>query len=326
MSKSIKLKVLSISTIIMLLLSACGAESTPDPAISTAIALTVSAQSAGQPATSAPIEPAAPTATQGPLQFIPTLTPLVSLVSPTPTIKSVSSTGKSDCANASMVSETIPDGTIYTPGEQFTKTWEIKNESNCTWGTDYKIIFWDGNALGGAYVYNLPQIVPPGSTFPISLLLTAPTADGTYKSEWVLQTPDGVEFGVGEYSASFYTQIVVSSAKKPDYAITSIDFSVVRTPPTGCPANVSYITYATFTSNGPIEIQYYWLLGSNTGTVEEKPKTLKFTEAGKQTVQHETKLHLGASPGDQRWKSIVIIDPYYQEFPHINFNYDCGAY
>ena len=49
-----------------------------------------------------------------------------------------------------MISETIPDGTIYAPGQKFTKTWEIKNTSNCSWNTSYKIVFWDGNTLGGA--------------------------------------------------------------------------------------------------------------------------------------------------------------------------------
>lgn len=77
-------------------------------------------------------------------------------------------------------------------------------------------------------------------------------------------TPDGTEFGVGEYSASFYTEIVVSAAEKPEYAITSVDYKVVRDPATVCPANTTYTIYATLTSNGPIEVTYQWLQGSGT--------------------------------------------------------------
>lgn len=325
MFKSAKYKTLIITTIITLLLSACGAEVTPDPAISTAIAQTVAAQNASS-STETPLPSATPILTQGPLQFIPTLTPLVPAVSPT-LPKSTAGT-KTECGKASLISETVPDGTIYPPGASFTKTWEIKNESNCTWDTSYKIVFWDGDLMGGGYVYNLPQSAPPGTTFPVSLVLKAPAVDGPYTSEWMLQTPDGNEFGVGEYSASFYADVVVSSDEKPDYEITSVDYSVVRSPASGCPANTRYTMYATLTSNGPIEITYQWLQGSGTDETEllGPARKIKFTEASSQTVSHEAVLHLGASTGNQRWKAMVITAPYYQEFERMHYLYDCGAY
>jgi hypothetical protein len=325
MFKKVKYKIITIPTIFMLILSACGAETTPDPAISTAIAQTVAAQNASQ-STETALPTITPAGTEGPLQFIPTLTPLVSVASPT--LPKSTASAKTECGKAGMVSETVPDGTIYAPNATFIKTWEIKNQSNCTWDTSYKIVFWDGEILGGAYVYNLPQSVPPGTTFPISLHLKAPAADGPYTSEWMLQAPDGTEFGVGEYSASIYADIVVSSAEEPEYKITSVDYVMVRTPETGCPANTRYTLYATLTSNGPLEISYQWLQGSGTPETEllRPPKILKFTEASSQTVSHEAMLHLGATPGNQRWKAIVITAPYYQEFERIHYLYDCGDY
>jgi hypothetical protein len=161
------------------------------------------------------------------------VTPFVTVPSPTLPVNP----SESDCAKASLDSETIPDGTIYKPGELFTKTWQITNTSTCVWDTNYKIVFWSGDILGGAYVYNLPQVTGPGVTLPISLVLTAPAVDGRYKSEWALQTPDKINFGVGMYSEPFYTTIVVSSSAKPAYAVTSVDYSVVRNPATGCPLN-----------------------------------------------------------------------------------------
>jgi hypothetical protein len=325
MFNTIKYKILILTTILTLLLSACGAQATTDPSISTAVAQTIAAQNASS-STETPLPSATAVVTEGPLQFIPTLTPLVPLVSPT--LPKSTTSARTECGKASLISETIPDGTIYPPGTSFTKTWEVKNESNCTWDTSYKIVFWDGDVLGGGYVYNLPQSAPPGTTFPISLVLKAPPGDGTYVSEWMLQTPDGTEFGMGEYSASFYAEIVVSAAEKPDYAITAVDYKMVRSPETGCPANTRYTLYATVTSNGPIEITYQWLQGSGTPETEllKPPKVLKFTEAGSQTVSHEAVLHLGATPGNQRWKALVITAPYYQEFERIHYLYDCGDY
>jgi hypothetical protein len=320
MFRSIKYTLFVTLVITSLFITACGAGNAAEAtqalsSIQTAVAETVAAQNAAE-AANTPTS-AAPVVTQTPLVFSPTLTPLV----PTQTSNPVAS----GCGQASLISETIPDGTIYAPGLQFTKTWVIKNTSNCSWNTSYKIIFWDGDVLGGAYVYNLPQAVDAGQTVPISLLLTAPTATATYTSKWMLQTPDGVNFGVGQYNAPFYAEIVVSSNSKPNYAITSVEYSVVRTPATGCPANVSYVVYATLTSNGPIQIQYQWQLGKGREISLENPKTLKFTEAGSQTISNETVLHLGNTPGDQRWKAVIIVDPYRQEFPRINFNYDCGS-
>jgi hypothetical protein len=101
------------------------------------------------------------------------------------------------------------------PGTEFTKTWQITNNSSCSWDTSYRVVFWSGDLMGGATYYNFPQYAGPGSTVPVSLVLTAPSNEGTIKSEWMLQAPDGTFFGVGEYNVPFYTEIVVSSSLKP---------------------------------------------------------------------------------------------------------------
>ena len=43
---------------------------------------------------------------------------------------------------------TVPDGTTYTPGATFQKTWRLKNIGTCTWTTSYALIFDSGNQLG----------------------------------------------------------------------------------------------------------------------------------------------------------------------------------
>jgi hypothetical protein len=310
MLKNIK-SILFVSTLTLsTLLSACGSGTPQDATIQTAVAQTVAAQEAAYTET--------PSAPPTELSLLPTtiVTPFVTVPSPTLPVNP----SKSDCAKASLDSETIPDGTIYKPGELFTKTWQITNTSTCVWDINYKIVFWSGDILGGAYVYNLPQVTGPGVTLPISLVLTAPAVDGRYKSEWALQTPDKINFGVGMYSEPFYTTIVVSSSAKPAYAVTSVDYSVVRNPATGCPLNTRYRIYATFTTNGPLEFTFQWQ--QSDGNSQGGKGTIKMTEAGTKTVSREWMVQRGNSLND-RWMSMTILAPDYKEYPPAIFSYDC---
>ncbi|NOH00666.1 MAG: hypothetical protein HND47_01165 [Chloroflexi bacterium] len=133
-----------------LLLVSCGENTDAESVIQTSVAETVAAQ-----------PPLVITETPPAVTLVPTQTPFaqptVSTLPPTPTLSTASSS-KAECAKASLQDETIVDGKIFKPGAEFTKTWYITNVSTCVWDTTYKIIFWDGNPLGGAYVYNLPQI------------------------------------------------------------------------------------------------------------------------------------------------------------------------
>jgi hypothetical protein len=320
MYKSIKYTLLVTIVTMSLLITACGAEATPETTqemnrIETAVAETVAAQNAGQSQSTS--TPDAPILTQTPLMFSPTLTPLAPIASPTLR----TNTGKSQCASASLVSETITDGQIFGPGVIFTKTWEIKNTSTCTWDANYRIVFWNGDVLGGAYYYNLPQVVAPGQTLPISLVLTAPKTEGTYNSEWMLQTPDGINFGVGQYSAAFYAKIEVSASATPNYTVTAVDFNMVRDPATGCPANVNYILYATLTTSGPVEVKYYWAQSDGNNSNTQK---ISIASATTTTISHSWKLHIATTPGT-RWMSLVIVSPFNKEYPPIEFTKTCGS-
>ncbi len=305
-----------ISTTLTLILLACTAQNPEDPAITTAVALTVAAQNTAQANTETPATAPTLIATQTPLKFSPTLTPLAPIASPTlPGNKP-----KSECAKSSLISETIPDGTIYRPGEQFTKTWEIQNVSTCTWDTSYKIIFWNGDVLGGGFVYNLPQITPPGGIVPISLVLKAPTTEATYTSEWKLQTPDGTQFGVGEYNAPFFAEIVVSDDKHPGYTITEVEYQIVRDPATGCPANVRWTVYATVTTNGPFKFSYYWAQKDGNDT---SPKETELKEAGSKTFSNLWIIGLANTPGE-KWMEFNVSDPFEKSYGRAVFISSCG--
>ena len=173
--------------------------------------------------------------------------------------------------------------------------------------------------MGGGYVYNFPQQALPGDTVDVPLVLTAPTADGNYRSSWKLQTPGGSSFGVGADSP-FWADIVVSASDDVEYGVTSVTYSVDRNPPSGCPANVFYTIYATISVNGPVTVTYNWR--KSDGALENK-KTLKFTEAGSETVSMEWSLHLGAAT-NERWVQIFTIAPISQDFEKTTFSYTCG--
>jgi hypothetical protein len=318
--KQKKYLLFTVLVALSMLIASCGGEPpTQEPFILTAVAQTVIAKSAEQIST--PFMTATPELTSTPLAFIPTLTALPVTITPTANV-----TGTSPCGKASLVSETIIDGTILKPGEKFIKTWEIKNASPCTWDTNYRIVFWDGNILGGAYYYNLPQPVAPGAVVPVSVVLTAPLEDGTYKSEWALQTPDKINFGVGEYSAPFYTEVVVTAEEKPKFGVTSVTYEMVREPPNGCPANVMYTAYATVETNGPLEFNYYW---SQSDDHNVKGKVTKVDSATSIVLTNKWQLHIATTPGT-RWMELnigILVDETYQYTPYgkVYFTKTCGS-
>jgi hypothetical protein len=109
------------------------------------------------------------------------------------------------CDAVSFVSDvTIPDGTVFTAGTKFTKTWRLRNAGVCTWTTNYAVIFIDGNAMGASAAINLPATVPPGQTIDLSIDMTAPSNNGTYQGNWKLRNPAGLVFGTGGADSSFY--------------------------------------------------------------------------------------------------------------------------
>lgn len=306
-------KLIAILFSLTLIASACGTSASNDDTIATAVALTVQARDAQQTQVPPVLNISTPTqAIPTPAEIGPTPT-----LQPKPTFPPAS--GKdADCAKASLVEETVPDGTILKPGQQFTKVWRIQNTSTCVWDTSYKIVFWDGDVMGGGYVYNFPQQALPGDIVDVPLVLTAPATDGSYKSYWKLQTPGGTTFGVG-YDSPIWIDINVNSSTKVEYGVTSVTYEVDRNPATGCPANVFYTIYATITVNGPVSVTYNWR--KSDGANEDK-RTVKFTEAGSKTVSMVWSIHYG-STNNERWAQLFTIAPVEQDFGKAPFLYDC---
>jgi hypothetical protein len=109
--------------------------------------------------------------------------------------------------------------------------------------------------------------------------------------------------------------VEVSSAAKPRYGIISVTYKLVREPATGCPTNVRYKVYATITTNGPYEFDYYW--DQKDGN-ESGVKNMVFKEAGSQTVMREWMVGKGDNP-EPRWMQIIVVSPDSQDYERIIF-------
>lgn len=159
-------------------------------------------QAAQPSATYTPI----PTATNTP---IPTV---IATIARTPT-EVATATSEAACNRAGMGTPfdlTIPDGTQIPAGETFTKTWRLVNSGSCKWTRLYKLVFYSQNPLGATYEHFLPGEVLPGYAVDLSVEFVAPLQLGTYRSNWMLQDPDGALFGLGmNADTPFYVSIVV---------------------------------------------------------------------------------------------------------------------
>lgn len=140
----------------------------------------------------------------------PTMTPTQPPPTPTPTPTNV----PLPCDLAQFVADvSVPDGTPFTPGSSFTKTWRLKNTGTCTWTDEYSLSFVSGNAMSDKVNFDLPKTVRPGETVDLSVKMTAPKGNGNYKGNWMLRNEDGDLFGIGSQGdLPFWASIKVISA------------------------------------------------------------------------------------------------------------------
>ena len=166
------------------------------------------------------------------------------------------------CNDADFVSETIEDGTEFETGESFTKTWRLKNTGTCTWNTGYKLVFVEGDKMGGPGSQNLTQLVAPGEQVDITVDLEAPGSAGTYKGTWQVQDDDGQAF---VYNIWVEIEAVEPSeeAAIPQLHLPAIVFSILAKPD---------LTITEFSINPPTPVQgenvHVRVRAYNAGTVD----------------------------------------------------------
>lgn len=184
-------------TVLASLLSACGPSEPVEPTLSVSAIHTFAAETviaeftqtaqAITPTPSATATESVTATAEGTVQPSATVPPTNNPIQTTATQRL--------CDDAAWVSDvTVPDGTQMSPGQDFVKTWNVRNTGSCTWGTGYAPIFAFGEKMGGI-AEPLNGTVAPGEEVEISVRFKAPGSTGEYSSTWRMANASNVPFG-----------------------------------------------------------------------------------------------------------------------------------
>jgi len=117
--------------------------------------------------------------------------------------------------DAEFVSETVPDGTHFLPGEKFVKSWTLRNTGNTTWTREgnYLLAFDSGERFSAPDQTLLESgaVVAPGATYQWNVEMTAPGQPGTYRGYWIMD-----RYGVHRFGDRVWVEIVVDQPPQPD--------------------------------------------------------------------------------------------------------------
>jgi hypothetical protein len=226
----------------------------------------------------------------------------------------------------------IPDGTVFAPGQSFTKTWRISNTGQTTWTSGYALIFIDGDLLGAEAVVPLPEEVAPGKNVDVSVDMVAPDQAGTYTSYWKMKTPDGKIFGFGstgneaiwvKITAQAGAAAVGTAASTP---VASSDSTVQVTLSVDNPT-VSGTCPHTFAFTAQLELSKaatvaFALEAGDTagGTIRVPLPVRKNLEAGSHLVVYEVTL----SQDVAGWARIRVTEPVQVVSNQVNITLRCG--
>ncbi len=144
----------------------------------------------------------------------PTQTPMAPTATSVPPTATFTATPVSYCGWVQFINDvSVPDGSVFSPGESFTKIWRLKNIGTCSWSPDTKLVFVSGERLNGPIAVSLPGYVAPGQTVDVAVSLTAPEENGHYVGYWMLRSSDGTLFGTGARAQNaFFVDIKVRRA------------------------------------------------------------------------------------------------------------------
>ena len=192
-----KPRLIVTAILFMMLVAACGSANTPEQeptpdvaAIRTSAAGTVVSQftltaAAFTVTPSQPIEASVPTATNTVTATVPPVAQVTNALGTTVAL----------CDSLSFVEDVnVPDDTSMSPGQDFVKTWRVKNSGSCPWGAGYKLVYAGyADDMSGQF-QPLTGVVQPGQEVEVSVQFKAPDAADQYLSAWQMSNPSGVTF------------------------------------------------------------------------------------------------------------------------------------
>ncbi len=199
--KRIFLTLTSVFLFLATILTACqfpGAQGTQDNAAETGAAQTVNAAYTQTEVALVAKEATQVAQTQTALAQMPTDTPAPT-DTPMPTPTYTQEAEQDNCNFADFVEDvTVEDRSVFDENETFEKIWRFENIGECTWETNYQVVFHSGYQMSAPEAVNLPEAVAPSETIDISLDMIAPNSPGVYTGYWMFQSDEGDLFGVGD--------------------------------------------------------------------------------------------------------------------------------
>ncbi len=224
----------------------------------------------------------------------------------------ITATSQPDYLITNIEDITAVDNSVYSPGSSFTKTWRLSNGGLATWKEDTRLVFISGDQMGAAAV-TLDRTVTPGQTVDVSVDLVAPTTEGTYQGNFMLQTSSGKDFGIGNSANSaFWVKIIV----KKSFQVTNATVNASPAAYSGvCPGSVNLS--ATINSSAAGEVTYYFVTSTgNSGTY-----SMTFSDAGTNTSAPISWSVPGPDPLDVH---IYVDSPNHQDFSAITIPVTCN--
>jgi hypothetical protein len=160
--------------------------------------------------------------------FVPTApwVPTATWIPPAPTrVRPTATPVPRPCNWAKFVTDiSVPDGTVFLPGQSFVKTWRIRNIGSCAWNSNYTLVFVSGDRFYTTRTVALPGIVHPGNIVDLSVEMSAPNTAGSFRGYWMISDPRGQVFGIGpNANKPFWVDIKVKPISSPynfDFALS----------------------------------------------------------------------------------------------------------
>lgn len=209
-------------------------------------------------------------ASNGPAALVaPTFTPVP------PSAPTAAPDANLPCDKAEFVMDvTVPDGTTFFRGDNFEKTWKIKNTGTCTWDTGYFIQYENGPLQPKNPKIYLNANVAPAQSVDITASYNVVLNPGTYRSNWSLRNSSGVIVPFSNTGNNvFYTEIKVKSkdvATVPAASGTILSVTPVITFESGsdlavCGQFATYTVTIWVSTDGPVQTNYEIIVSDTSG-------------------------------------------------------------
>lgn len=318
-----------------LLASACGGgEETVSPETRfTEAAQTAQVRSTelfGQTPTLDPANMVASVAAPTPTPTIPPatapITPTLAATTPAAVAPPPSSGGPDAATYVSDV--TVPDDTVFAPGDTFDKVWRIRNTGTTTWSTEYSLVFIDGDTLGAPANVPIPNEVSPGEEVEVTVEMTAPETAGSYISYWKMSTPDGGVFGFGvagneaiwaKISVQAGAAMITPAAPGPAPVVSAVSLSVDEASAVTCPHTFLFTGQITLTK--PASVTYLLEVGDQSGnSVKGPPPATQNLSAGQHPVVYELTIPAEIAG----WAQLRVTSPVDLESNQVAISLACG--